>query len=60
MSNVRAYHPGTEAVVEVPEESMFHLRQSGWLLESEHEANQAAQAASKPAAKGAAKSDEEK
>jgi hypothetical protein len=56
MSDVVAYHPGTEAQVQVPEESMPHLRASGWLLLDEHLANQAAaaereQAASKTAAK---------
>jgi hypothetical protein len=61
MSDVRAYHPGTDATVVVPEESMFHLRQSGWLLESEHAENQAAaQAEAKPAAKSAARNDEGK
>jgi hypothetical protein len=56
VSDVVAYHPGTEAQVQVPEESMPHLRASGWLLLGEHLANQAAAeareaAASKTAAK---------
>ena len=56
MSDAVVYHPGTEAIVAVPEESVPHLRMSGWLLLSEHQANQAQaaereQAASKPAAK---------
>jgi hypothetical protein len=49
MSDVVAYHPGTEAQVSVPEESMHHLRASGWLLLDEHLANQA-QAADREAA----------
>jgi hypothetical protein len=56
VSDVVAYHPVTEAQAQVPEESMPHLRQSGWLLLDEHLANQAAAAerdaaASKTAAK---------
>jgi hypothetical protein len=55
MSDVVIYHPGTEAQVAVPEESLPHYRQSGWLLLSEHQANEAQRAereaaASKPAA----------
>jgi len=63
MSDVLAYHPETGATVVVGEEAMYHLRQSGWLLASEHEANQAAAAAAEPAGKAKAKSatsDEEK
>jgi hypothetical protein len=41
VSDVVAYHPGTQAQVQVPEESMPHLRASGWLLLGEHLANQA-------------------
>jgi hypothetical protein len=48
--NVVAYHPGTEAQVQVPEESMPHLRMSGWLLLDEHLANQAAAAEREQAA----------
>jgi hypothetical protein len=56
VSDVVAYHPVTEAQAQVPEESMPHLRASGWLLLDEHLANQAAAAerdaaASKTAAK---------
>ncbi len=50
MSDVVAYHPGTEAQVPVPEESMYHLRASGWLLWDEHLANQAAAAEREAAA----------
>lgn len=61
MSEVRAFHPGTGGECVVDEEAMPHLRRSGWLLASEHEANQAAaaEAGDKTAAK-AAKSTEEK
>jgi hypothetical protein len=60
MSDVVVYHPVTEAVVAVPEESVPHLRMAGWLLLSEHQANQA-QAAEREAAaaKTAAKKDKE-
>lgn len=56
MSDVVVYHPVSEAIVGVPESAVPHLRMSGWLLLSEHEANQAAAAereaaASKTAAK---------
>ena len=56
MSDVVIYHPGTEAQVAVPEESLPHYRQSGWLLLSEHQANEAQraerEAAAKPSGKG--------
>ena len=56
MSDVAAYHPETGAVTAVPEEAMPHLRVSGWLLLSEHQANQdQAAAAEAAAAKTAAK-----
>ena len=58
MSDVVAYHPGTEAQVQVPEESMPHLRASGWLLLSEHLANQA-QAAERETSAPATKKDKE-
>jgi len=56
MSDVVIYHPGTDGQVAVPEESLPHYRQSGWLLLSEHQENEAAAAereaaASKPAGK---------
>jgi len=56
MSDIVMYHPVTEAIVAVPDSAVPHLRMSGWLLLSEHEANQAAAAerdaaASKTAAK---------
>ena len=44
MSDVLIYHPGTGAQVAVPEEAMPHYRLSGWLLQSEYDANQAAAA----------------
>ena len=54
MSDVVAYHPVTEAQAQVPEESMPHLRQSGWLLLDEHLANTAAaEAREQEAAKAA-------
>jgi hypothetical protein len=49
VSDVVIYHPVTEATVAVPEESVPHLRMSGWLLLSEHQENQA-QAAKREAA----------
>jgi hypothetical protein len=61
MSNVVIYHPGTEAQVAVPEESLPQMRRSGWLLLSEHQENEAARekreaaeaaAASKTSGKG--------
>jgi hypothetical protein len=42
MSDVVIYHPGTEARASVPEEGLPHYRQSGWLLLSEHQENEAA------------------
>jgi hypothetical protein len=56
MSDVMIYHPGTDATAAVPEEGLPHYRQSGWLLLSEHQQNEADRAereaaASKPAAK---------
>ena len=66
MSDVLAVHPetGHEAVVD-SEALEHHLRQSGWLLESEYEENKAAEqqaAAEAATAKSAksAKSTEEK
>lgn len=44
MSDVTIYHPGTEGMAQVPEESLPHWRQSGWLTLDEHNANQAAAA----------------
>ena len=41
MGDVYIYHPGTGATVAVPEEALPHHRQSGWLLSSEHTANEA-------------------
>jgi hypothetical protein len=57
MSNVVIYHPGTQLQESVPEEGLPHYRQSGWLLLSEHQENEAARvereaAASKAAGKG--------
>jgi hypothetical protein len=60
--SVYAYHPGTGHAVVVDKEALDHMRASGWMLLSEHEANEAeaaarqaaldkaAQAASKPKA----------
>jgi len=39
VSDVEAYHPGTDAYATVPEEALSHLRISGWLLLAEHQAN---------------------
>ena len=41
MSDVTIYHPGTGQRASVPEEAVWHHRQSGWLLLSEHEQNEA-------------------
>ena len=53
MSDVVIYHPGTDQRASVPEDAVWHLRQSGWLLLSEHQENEAAREAaeSKPAEK---------
>ena len=39
------YHPGIEQHAVVAPEAVAQYRQSGWLLASEHEANQADEAA---------------
>jgi hypothetical protein len=61
MSNVVIYHPGLDRSESVPEEGLPHYRQSGWLLLSEHQENEAARekreaaeaaAASKTSGKG--------
>ena len=57
MSDVVIYHEGIGQQAVVPEEALPHYRQSGWLLLSEHQANEAAAAereaaASKTAGKG--------
>jgi hypothetical protein len=44
MSDVVIYHPGIAQQAAVPEESLPHYRQSGWLLLSEHQGNEAASA----------------
>jgi hypothetical protein len=41
MSDVVIFHPGTGGQAAVPEEGLPHLRASGWLLLSEHQANEA-------------------
>lgn len=53
MSDVLIYHPGTQAQATVDEEALPHLRRSGWLLQSEHDENQAAaaEAQAKPSSK---------
>jgi hypothetical protein len=58
MSDVVIYHPGTSGQVAVPEESLPHYRQSGWLLLSEHNANEAARAEQEAAASKASKKGE--
>lgn len=55
MSDVVIYHPGLGAQESVPEESLPHHRQSGWLLLSEHQENEAARAEREAAASKAAK-----
>jgi hypothetical protein len=57
VSDVVIYHPGTGGQAAVPEEGLPHYRQSGWLLLSEHQENEAAReqreaAASKASKKG--------
>lgn len=53
MSDVLIYHPGTQAQIAVHEEAVPHYRRSGWLLQSEHDENQAAAQAAqaKPSSK---------
>jgi hypothetical protein len=61
MSNVVIYHPDVSDTPSVPEESLPQMRQSGWILLSEHQENEAARekreaaeaaAASKTSGKG--------
>jgi hypothetical protein len=62
MSDVLIVHPPTGNTAVVPEEAVHHYRRSGWLLQSEHDENQAqaaAAAAKAPKAKAAAKSEDE-
>ena len=47
--------PVTEAIVPVPESAVPHLRMSGWLLLSEHQANEADAAERDAGSKTAAK-----
>jgi hypothetical protein len=59
MANVVIYHPETQANTTVPEDSVWHYRQSGWLLRSEFDENEALAAsraaeAGKQAAQGKA------
>jgi hypothetical protein len=35
MGDTFIYHPGTDATVAVPEESVWHYRQGGWLTRAE-------------------------
>lgn len=42
MSDVLIYHPETRHQIRVPGDAMPHYRLSGWLLQSEHDENQAA------------------
>lgn len=53
MADTFIYHPGTDATVPVPEESVWHYRQAGWLLRSEWDEQQA-QAAKRDAAEAEA------
>lgn len=48
MATIR--HPVTEAVIDVPDQSLPHLRASGWQLLSEWQDDQAAKAAREAAA----------
>jgi hypothetical protein len=43
MVNVEIFHPETQATVGVPEESVGHYRQSGWVLRSDWVEQQAAE-----------------
>lgn len=60
MALVVAYHPELDRTAEVEADAMPQLRQSGWLLYSEHQANQAAaeEAAAKKTKSGKAAADE--
>jgi hypothetical protein len=62
VARVVAYHPGLGRTAEVDEDAMPQLRQSGWILNSENEANkaQAAKAADKKSSGKAADKTEEK
>lgn len=54
--SAHAYHPQTRADVLVDDDAMAHLRAAGWVLKSEWDEQQAAQAAAEAdAAKAAAK-----
>lgn len=59
MSDVLIYHPETGHQVRVPEQAMPHYRLSGWLLQSEHDANQAALEAQAASSKSAAPAESE-
>jgi len=50
MSDVVIYHPGIAQQAAVPEEALPHYRQSGWLLLSEHQENEATAAEREAAA----------
>lgn len=48
MGNVAIYHPDSQGIVSVPEESVWHYRQGGWLTMDEwqdHQVQDAARAA---------------
>jgi hypothetical protein len=45
MGNIAIYHPGTDATVAVPEESVAIYRQAGWLTRTEWDEHQALNAA---------------
>ena len=49
MADVIIYHPETEGTVAVPEEALYHYRQSGWITAAERNELQArAEAAARP------------
>lgn len=55
MADVLIWHPATEGIVAVPAETVPIYRQSGWMLESEHQENLAHEAALAAAAEKATK-----
>lgn len=57
MPDVEICHPGTGGTALVPDGAVSHYRQSGWLLRSEHEANQAAAEEAAAAAEKTTKKD---
>ncbi len=47
--DIAIYHPQTQAVINVPEESVWHYRQSGWITYAEWQENEALRAAAETA-----------